>query len=137
MTLSSVWPQGYFASGRFGGEAASQLSKLESGLYICCPGPQESVALVSLRLREGADKMKRESVVRKNLDLLDEFMKYAFDHPEILDTIPRDRTLVVLPEGDPALERQNRKTLRRLKATDEKTITMRLKATKRKVSKVG
>ena len=33
--------------------------------------------------------MKRESVVRKNLDLLDEFMKYAFDHPEILDEIPR------------------------------------------------
>jgi hypothetical protein len=43
--------------------------------------------------------MKRESVVRKNLDLLDEFMKYAFDHPQILDAIPRDRTLVILPEG--------------------------------------
>jgi hypothetical protein len=41
--------------------------------------------------------MKRESVVRKNLDLLDEFMKYAFDHPEILDEIPRDQTLVILP----------------------------------------
>ena len=81
--------------------------------------------------------MKRESVVRKNLDLLDEFMKYAFDHPEILDAIPRDRTLVILPEGDPALEHQNRKTLRHLKATGEKTVTMRLKATKRKVSKVG
>lgn len=50
--------------------------------------------------------MKKESVVRKNLDLLDEFMKYAFDHPEILDAIPRDRTLVILPEGDPTLERQ-------------------------------
>jgi hypothetical protein len=65
--------------------------------------------------REETDTMKRESVVRKNLDLLDEFMEYAFDHPEILDTIPRDQTLVILPEGDPALERQNRKTLRRLK----------------------
>ena len=81
--------------------------------------------------------MKKESVVRKNLDLLDEFMKYAFDHPEILDAIPKDRTLVILPEGDPALERQNRKTLGRLKATGEKVVKMRLKATKRKVSKVG
>ena len=81
--------------------------------------------------------MKRETVVKKNLDLLDEFMKYAFDHPEILDAIPRDRTLVILPEGDPALERQNRKTLRHLKATGEKAVTIRLKATKRKVSKVG
>jgi Family of unknown function (DUF5647) len=50
--------------------------------------------------------MKRENVVKKNLDLLDEFMKYAFDHPEILDEIPRDGTLVILPEGDAALERQ-------------------------------
>ena len=81
--------------------------------------------------------MKREIVVKKNLDLLDEFMKYTFEHPEILDAIPRDRTLVILPEGDPALERQNRKTLRHLKAAGEKVVTMRLKATKRKVSKVG
>ena len=81
--------------------------------------------------------MKRESVVKKNLDLLDEFMKYAFVHPKILDAIPRDRTLVILPEGDSALERQNRKTLRHLKATGEKAVTIRLKATKRKVSKVG
>ena len=80
--------------------------------------------------------MKRESVVRKNLDLPDEVMKYAFDHPEILDEIPRDRTLVILTEGDPALERQNRKTLRHLRAIGE-TVTIKLKATKRKVSKVG
>ena len=81
--------------------------------------------------------MKREIVVRKNLDLLDEFMKYAFEHPEILDEIPRDRTPVILPEGDPALERQNRKTVHLLKAIGEKTATMRLKANKRQVSKVG
>ena len=76
-------------------------------------------------------------VVRSPSTGADEFMKYAFDHPEILDTIPRDRTLVILPEGDPALERQNRKTLRHLKATGEKAVTIRLKATKRNVSKVG
>ena len=50
--------------------------------------------------------------------------------------ITKDFT-VILPEGHPALERQNRKTLRHLKATGEKTVTMRLKATKRKVSKIG
>ena len=71
------------------------------------------------------------------MDLLDELMKYAFDHPEILDAIPRDQTLVILPEGDPAMERQNRKTLRRLKASGEKAVTIKLKATKRKVYKVG
>ena len=44
--------------------------------------------------------MKKESIVKKNLDLLDEFMKYAFDHPDILDEVPRDASLVILPEGD-------------------------------------
>ena len=81
--------------------------------------------------------MKRESTIKKNLDLLDEFMKYAFDHPDIMDQIPRDRTLVILPDGDPALERENRKTLRALKSRKQKTVVIKLRATKRKVSKVG
>ena len=81
--------------------------------------------------------MKKESLIRKNLDLLDEFMKYAFDHPEVLDQVPRDASLVILPEGDLPLERVNRRTARRLKAKGEEVVTMKLKATKRKVSKVG
>jgi len=81
--------------------------------------------------------MKKDSIVKKNLDLLDEFMKYAFDHPDILDEVPRDRALVILPDGDPALERQNKKTLRALKARDQEAVVIKLKATKRKVSKVG
>ena len=81
--------------------------------------------------------MKRESTIKKNLDLLDEFMKYAFDHPDIMDQIPRDRTLVILPDGDPALERENRKTLRALKSRKQETVVIKLRATKRKASKVG
>ena len=81
--------------------------------------------------------MKKESIMKKNLDLLDEFMKYAFDHPDILDEFPRDRPVVILPDGDPALERQNRKTLRLLRARGEEAVAIRLKATKRKVSKLG
>jgi hypothetical protein len=81
--------------------------------------------------------MKKESLVKKNLDLLDEFMKYAFDHPEVLDQIPHDASLVILPEGDASLERENRKTARRLRAKGEEVVTGKLKATKRKVSKVG
>jgi len=81
--------------------------------------------------------MKRESTIRKNLNLLDEFMKYAFDHPEILDQIPRDQALVILPDGDPGLERENRKTLRRLKARNQEAVVIKLTASKRKVSKVG
>lgn len=81
--------------------------------------------------------MKKESIVRKNLDLLDELMKYAFDHPEILDEVPREASLVILPEGDSSLEKENKKLLRRLKAQGEKVVALKLRATKRQISKVG
>jgi len=64
-------------------------------------------------------------------------MKYAFDHPEILDQIPRDQALVILPDGDPGLARENKKTLRRLKARSQEAVVIKLTASKRKVSKVG
>jgi hypothetical protein len=81
--------------------------------------------------------MKKAAVVRKNLDLLDEFMKYAFDNPEILDELPREASLVILPDGDQALEKENKKTFTRLKAKGAKVVAVKLKATKRRISKVG
>ena len=81
--------------------------------------------------------MSKEAIVRKNLDLLDEFMKYAFDHPDVLDDVPRDASLVILPEGDPSLQKENRKMMSKIKARGEEVIAIKLRATKRKVSKVG
>jgi len=81
--------------------------------------------------------MKKESIVRKNLDLLDEFMKYAFDHPNILDELPQDASLVILPEGDPSLRKENQKMLKRLKIKGEEVVALKLKATRPKISKVG
>ncbi len=81
--------------------------------------------------------MKKESIVKKNLDLLDEFMKYAFDHPNILDEVPRDASLVILPEGDLSLQKENRKMISRLKAKGEEVIAIKLKATKRRITRLG
>jgi hypothetical protein len=81
--------------------------------------------------------MKRQTTVRKNLDLLDEFMKYAFDRPNVLEQIPRNASLVIFPEGDPSLEKENRRTLNKLKARGEEVVAIKLRATKRKISKVG
>lgn len=81
--------------------------------------------------------MKKESIVRKNLDLLDEFMKYAFDHPDILDELPQDASLVILPEGDPSLRKENQKMLKRLKIKGEEVVALKLKSTRPKISKVG
>ena len=81
--------------------------------------------------------MKKESIVKKNLDLLDEFMKYAFEHPDILDEVPREASLVILPEGDLSLQKENRKMLSRLKAKGEEVIAIKLKATKRRITRLG
>lgn len=81
--------------------------------------------------------MNKEAIIKKNLDLLDEFMKYAYDHPDVLDQLPRDANLVILPERDPTLEKENKKILGRLKAKGEEVVAIRLKATRRKISRIG
>lgn len=81
--------------------------------------------------------MKGDATIKKNLDLLDELMKYAFDHPEVLDELPPDTNLVILPDSDSSLEKENKKIVSQLKAKGEDVVTMRLKATKRRVSKIG
>ena len=81
--------------------------------------------------------MKKETTTKRNLDLLDEFMKYAYDHPDVLDQLPRETNLVILPDRDPSLEKENKKTLNRLKAKGEKVIAIRLRTTRRRVSRVG
>ena len=35
--------------------------------------------------------MRKDSAIKKNLDLLNEFMKYAFDNPDVLEKIPLDK----------------------------------------------
>lgn len=53
--------------------------------------------------------MKKENMIRANLDLLNEFMKYAFDHPQILDKIPSGAEVVILPLDNPDLMQENMK----------------------------
>ena len=53
--------------------------------------------------------MKKELAVKRNLDLLNEFMKYAFDNPEVMDKIPPEAELVILPVDDRKLSDYNKK----------------------------
>lgn len=53
--------------------------------------------------------MKQEEVMRNNMDLLNEFMKYAFDHPQILEKIPSGAEVIILPSDDPDLMLENKK----------------------------
>jgi len=40
--------------------------------------------------------MKKDLAVKKNLDLLNEFMKSAFENPEVLERIPSEAELIIL-----------------------------------------
>jgi len=53
--------------------------------------------------------MNKDLAVKKNLDLLNELMKYAFENPEVLEKIPLGAELVILPIGDQELYEYNRK----------------------------
>ena len=55
----------------------------------------------------GDQMITKDEVIKKNLDLINEFMKYAFDHPDVLDKIPMDAELVILPIDDPELYNEN------------------------------
>ena len=47
--------------------------------------------------------MTKDVAIKKNLDLLNEFMKYSFNNPEVLENIPPDAEVIILPINDPEL----------------------------------
>jgi len=52
--------------------------------------------------------MRKEIAIKKNLDLLNEFMKYAFGNPEVIEEIPPDAELIILPIDDQDLFKYNK-----------------------------
>jgi len=71
--------------------------------------------------------MKKDLAVKKNLDLLNEFMKYAFENPEILERIPAEAELIILPTDDPELSEYNRKTADKIIPRGKKVIFAKMK----------
>lgn len=71
--------------------------------------------------------MKKEIAVKKNLDLLNEFMKYAFEKPGVLDEIPPDAEIVILPIDDPELHAYNKSIGEKLMSKGRKVIFVKMK----------
>lgn len=71
--------------------------------------------------------MKQDELIRKNMDLLNEFMKYVFDSPDILDQIPEGAELVILPENDAEIYRENIKIANRLRKEGKSFVVVRMK----------
>ncbi len=59
--------------------------------------------------------MTKNEIVQKNLELHNEWMRYCFIHPEILDQIPKGAQIVILPDNTPELAEENKKIAEQLK----------------------
>ena len=55
--------------------------------------------------------MTKDELTKKNLNLHAEWMKYAFENPDVLDRIPKGAVLVILPEEDEELYTENYRIL--------------------------
>jgi hypothetical protein len=71
--------------------------------------------------------MEQVEIARRNLDLLNEFMQYAFEHPGVLDQIPSGAEMVILPENDPELAAENTRTVRALEEKGSPVVVVKLR----------
>jgi len=77
--------------------------------------------------------MRKDLAIKKNLDLLNEFMKYAFEKPEVLEGIPPDAELIILPIDDPELYEYNKKTGDKILSKGEKVVFVKMKKPERTI----
>ena len=80
--------------------------------------------------------MTKDEVVKKNLDLHAEWMKYVFEHPDVLDTIPKGAVLVMLPEDDKELYAENYKILEQNKRKGIPVFVVTMKMPKPHISSI-
>ena len=80
--------------------------------------------------------MTKDDIVRKNLDLHAEWMKYVFENPDVLDRIPKNAVLVILPEDDEELYRENYTVLEENKGKGIPVFVVRMKTPRPQISNI-
>ena len=83
--------------------------------------------MVQNSLRKGDNTMTKDVAIKKNLDLLNEFMKYSFNNPEVLENIPPDAEVIILPINDPELREYNKKMADKMLSQGKKVVLVRMK----------
>ena len=71
--------------------------------------------------------MNKASQIRENLELFDEFIRYATQNPKILEQIPKDAELIILPENDTEGYRRNMRLLKSLQRLKRRVAVVRMK----------
>ncbi len=80
--------------------------------------------------------MTKDEVVKRNLDLHAEWMKYTFEHPEVLDRIPNGAVLVILPEDDKELYQENYRVLEENKKKGVTVFVVTMKTPKPQITNI-
>lgn len=77
--------------------------------------------------------MRKALAIKENLDLLNEFMKFAFEKPEVLDRIPPDAELIILPVDNPELYEYNQKTADKMLSQGKKVVIVKMRKPERTI----
>ena len=80
--------------------------------------------------------MTKEEAIKKNLDLHAEWMRYAFENPDVLDRIPKGALLVILPEDDRELYGENYRMLEEHKKKGLPVFVVTMKMPKPQISSI-
>jgi len=78
--------------------------------------------------------MTKDDIIKKNLDLHAEWMKYVFENPDVLDKIPKGAILVILPEDDKELYEENYRVLEENKKRGVPSFVIKMKTPKSQIS---
>ena len=71
--------------------------------------------------------MTDDEMFERNLELQTAFMQYILDHPDILDRLPDDFRLVILPDDDPELGQRNLELLGHQGDADKPVVIARMR----------
>lgn len=80
--------------------------------------------------------MTKDEIIKKNLDLHAEWMKYVFDNPDVLERIPKGAVVVILPEDDEALYSENYKVLEENTKKGIPVFVVRMKTPRPQISNI-
>jgi len=68
-----------------------------------------------------------DEMFERNLELQTVFMQYLFSHSDILDRLPDDFQLIILPDDDPELGRRNLELLAHQGDSDKPLVIARMR----------
>ena len=78
---------------------------------------------------------KPKNVVERNIRLVGNLMQFLFKQPQLLDSLPQDFELVILPDDDPEMRLYNLELLNSYDRAEKPVVFARIKSSEESVSK--